>query len=88
MMMANNSVWTQLKQQTPELLKEDKVGAFILANKVPAMLQGGTLVSRSASTKHAAAAQALVEFLGTPDSTCRPPRSAVWCPRSRCDRTR
>ncbi|MFI5690541.1 ABC transporter substrate-binding protein [Kribbella sp. NPDC051586] len=68
MMMANNSLWVQLKQQTPELLAEDKVGAFILANKVPAMLQGGTLVSRSASTKHPAAAEALVEFMGTPDS--------------------
>ena len=68
MMMANNSLWVQLQQQNPELLKEDKVGAFILANKVPAMLQGGTLVARSASTKHAAAAQALVEFMGTPES--------------------
>lgn len=68
MMMANNSLWVQLEQQSPELLKEDKVGAFILANKVPAMLQGGTMVSRSASTKHAAAAQALVEFMGTPES--------------------
>ncbi|TWD79585.1 carbohydrate ABC transporter substrate-binding protein (CUT1 family) [Kribbella amoyensis] len=68
MMMANNSLWVQLKQQNPELLKEDKVGAFVLANKVPAMLQGGTLVARSASSKHASAAQALVEFLGTPES--------------------
>ncbi|GAA1561511.1 ABC transporter substrate-binding protein [Kribbella hippodromi] len=68
MMMANNSLWVQLKKENPELLKEDKVGAFILANKVPAMLQGGTLVARSASTKHAAAAQALVEFMGSPDS--------------------
>ncbi|NIK56387.1 extracellular solute-binding protein [Kribbella shirazensis] len=68
MMMANNSLWVQLKQQNPELLAEDKVGAFILANKVPAMLQGGTMVSRSASSKHAAAAQALVEFMGTPES--------------------
>lgn len=68
MMMANNSLWVQLKKENPELLKEDKVGAFILANKVPAMLQGGTLVARSASTKHAAAAQALVEYMGSPDS--------------------
>jgi multiple sugar transport system substrate-binding protein len=68
MMMANNSLWVQLKQQNPELLAEDKVGAFILANKVPAMLQGGTMVARSASSKHAAAAQALVEFMGTPES--------------------
>lgn len=68
MMMANNSLWVQLQEQTPELLKEDKVGAFMLANRVPAMFQGGTLVSRSATTKHAAAAQALVEFLGTPDT--------------------
>jgi ABC-type glycerol-3-phosphate transport system substrate-binding protein len=68
MMMSNNSLWVQLKKQNPELLKEDKVGAFILANKVPAMLQGGTMVARSASSKHAAAAQALVEFMGTPES--------------------
>jgi ABC-type glycerol-3-phosphate transport system substrate-binding protein len=68
MMMSNNSLWVQLKKENPELLKEDKVGAFILANKVPAMLQGGTMVARSASSKHAAAAQALVEFMGTPES--------------------
>ena len=68
MMMANNSLWVQLQQQSPELLKDDKVGAFILTNRVPAMFQGGTLVARSASSKHAAAAQALVEFLGTPDT--------------------
>lgn len=68
MMMSNNSLWVQLKKQSPELLEEDKVGAFILANKVPAMLQGGTMVARSASSKHAAAAQALVEFMGTPES--------------------
>lgn len=68
MMMANNSLWVQLQQQNPELLKEDKVGAFVLTNRVPAMLQGGTLVAQSASSKHASAAQALVEFLGSPEA--------------------
>lgn len=67
MMMANNSLWIQLKQQNPELLAEDKVGAFILKNRVEAMLQGGTLVAQSSTSKHAAAARALVEFLGTPE---------------------
>lgn len=32
------------------------------------MLQGGTLVTQSARSKHPAAARALVEYLATPDS--------------------
>ncbi|MCX4552648.1 ABC transporter substrate-binding protein [Streptomyces sp. NBC_01387] len=68
MMMTTSGLWHQLEVQNPELIKEDKVGAFILANRRPAMLQGGTLVTQSASSKHPAAARALVEYLATPDS--------------------
>jgi multiple sugar transport system substrate-binding protein len=68
MMMSTSALWNQLKDTHPELIKDDKVGAFILANRKPAMLQGGTLVSQSASSKHPAAARALVEHLATPES--------------------
>lgn len=68
MMMSSSALWNQLKDTNPELIEGDKVGAFILANRKPAMLQGGTLVSQSASSKHPAAARALVEHLATPES--------------------
>ncbi|MFJ6463272.1 ABC transporter substrate-binding protein [Streptomyces sp. NPDC091387] len=68
MMMTSSAMWVQVGQQNPELLKDDKLGAFVLANRRPAMLQGGTLVTQSASSKHPAAARALVEYLATPDS--------------------
>ncbi|MFE7793662.1 ABC transporter substrate-binding protein [Streptomyces sp. NPDC057460] len=68
MMMSTSALWNQLKDTNPELIEGDKVGAFILANRKPAMLQGGTLVSQSASSKHPAAARALVEHLATPES--------------------
>ncbi|WP_326633051.1 MULTISPECIES: ABC transporter substrate-binding protein [unclassified Streptomyces] len=68
MMMSTSALWNQLKDTNPELIEGDKVGAFILANRKPAMLQGGTLVSQSASSRHPAAARALVEHLATPES--------------------
>ncbi|WP_326601704.1 ABC transporter substrate-binding protein [Streptomyces sp. NBC_01800] len=68
MMMSTSALWNQLKDTNPELIEGDKVGAFILANRKPAMLQGGTLVSQAASSKHPAAARALVEHLATPES--------------------
>ena len=68
MMMSTSALWKQVSEQNPELIEGDKLGAFILANRRPAMLQGGTLVSRSASSKHPAAALALVEYLATPES--------------------
>ncbi|MFC9246107.1 ABC transporter substrate-binding protein [Streptomyces sp. NPDC057136] len=68
MMMTSSALWKQVGDQAPDLLKDDKLGAFILANRKPAMLQGGTLVSQSASSKHPAAALALVEYLATPES--------------------
>ncbi|MFF4175677.1 ABC transporter substrate-binding protein [Streptomyces sp. NPDC001750] len=68
MMMTTSALWNQVKEQTPDLIEDDRLGAFVLANRRPAMLQGGTLVTQSASSKHPAAARALVEHLATPDS--------------------
>ncbi|GAA1725398.1 ABC transporter substrate-binding protein [Isoptericola hypogeus] len=65
-MMTNNSLYVQLQQQSPELV--DKIGTFVLGNTTPAMLQGGTMVSQSATSKNPAAARALVEFMGSPDA--------------------
>ncbi|MFC7625007.1 ABC transporter substrate-binding protein [Microlunatus sp. GCM10028923] len=67
MMMVNNSLWINIEDENPELIKDDRIGAFLLADTRPAMLQGGTLVAQSATSKNAAAARALVEFLGSPD---------------------
>ncbi|MFJ7088004.1 ABC transporter substrate-binding protein [Streptomyces griseus] len=68
MMMTTSALWVQVKEQNPELIEEDKLGAFVLANRRPAMLQGGTLVTQSASSRHPAAARALVEYLAKPES--------------------
>ncbi|MFB7555960.1 ABC transporter substrate-binding protein [Streptomyces brevispora] len=68
MMMTTSALWEQVREQNPELLKDDTLGCFILANRRPAMLQGGTLVTQSAKSKHPAAARALVEYLATPES--------------------
>ncbi|EST33903.1 ABC transporter substrate-binding protein [Streptomyces niveus] len=68
MMMSTSALWVQAKEQNPELIEGDKLGAFVLANRRPAMLQGGTLVTQSARSQHPAAARALVEYLATPDS--------------------
>lgn len=68
MMMTDTALWLNMQQQTPELIDEDKVGMFVLRNTDAAMLQGGTLGCVSAHSQHRAAAQALVEFLATPDA--------------------
>lgn len=67
MMMVNNSLWINLEEESPELIKDDRIGSFVLTGTRPALFQGGTLVAQSASSKNAAAARALVEFLGSPD---------------------
>ncbi|MGW4996474.1 extracellular solute-binding protein [Streptomyces hydrogenans] len=68
MMMSTSALWKQLQEQNPELIAEDRVGAFVLRNRKPAMLQGGTLVTQSARTQRPAAARALVEHLAAPDA--------------------
>lgn len=80
MMMTTSALWVQVKEQNPELIEQDKLGAFVLANRKPAMLQGGTLVTQSASSKYPAAARALVEWLATPNRSSARPSSAVRCP--------
>ncbi|MFF5897700.1 ABC transporter substrate-binding protein [Streptomyces argenteolus] len=68
MMMTTSALWNQVQDQNPDLIADDKLGSFVLANRKPAMLQGGTLVTQSARSKHPAAARALVEYLATPES--------------------
>ncbi|WP_326714501.1 ABC transporter substrate-binding protein [Streptomyces sp. NBC_01474] len=68
MMMTGSGLWKQLQDQTPELIEKDLIGAFVLRNRRPAMLTGGTLVTQSARSRHPAAARALVEYLAAPDS--------------------
>lgn len=68
MMMTTSALWVQVKEQNPDLIEDDKLGSFVLANRRPAMLQGGTLVTQAARSRHPAAARALVEYLATPDS--------------------
>ncbi|MEU5716409.1 ABC transporter substrate-binding protein [Streptomyces sp. NPDC020403] len=68
MMMTTSALWKQVTEQNPELIENDRLGSFVLANRRPAMLQGGTLVTRSARSRHPAAALALVEYLASPDS--------------------
>lgn len=65
-MMSSSAQYLQIAQQTPDMV--DKIGAFVMGNTRPALLQGGTMISQSATSKHPAAARALVEFLGSPDA--------------------
>ncbi|MEV1021168.1 extracellular solute-binding protein [Streptomyces sp. NPDC050264] len=66
MMMAGSGLWKQLQEQSPELIEKDLIGAFVLRDRKPAMLTGGTLVCQSARSQHGAAARALVEHLAAP----------------------
>ncbi len=68
MMMTDTTLWMKMQEQTPELIKDDNVGVFVMRNTKPAMFQGGTLACVSAHSKHRAAAQALVEFLAKPSN--------------------
>jgi multiple sugar transport system substrate-binding protein len=67
MMIGHNNVWTELTKSAPDLIKDDKVGTFLIANTRPAMFQGGTLATVSARTQHPAAAKALTRFLASPE---------------------
>jgi multiple sugar transport system substrate-binding protein len=63
MMVGHHNVWTEIEQTAPDLIAQDRVGFFMIANKRPAMFQGGTLATVAAQSRHPAAAKALVEFL-------------------------
>ncbi|MEU6847501.1 extracellular solute-binding protein [Streptomyces sp. NPDC046716] len=68
MMVTGSGLWKQLKEQSPDLIEKDLIGAFVLRGRKPAMLTGGTLVCQSARSQHGAAARALVSHLAAPDN--------------------
>jgi multiple sugar transport system substrate-binding protein len=63
MMIGHHNTWTEMEEVAPELIAQDKVGFFMIANERPAMFQGGTLATVAAQSRHPEAAKALVEFL-------------------------
>lgn len=67
MMVGHNNVWLNIQQNAPELIKDNKLGTFVIRDVRPALFQGGTLAGMSAHSKHPAAAKALVQFLAGPD---------------------
>jgi multiple sugar transport system substrate-binding protein len=69
MMVGHNNVWTQIQESAPDLIKQDKIGFFMINNVRPALFQGGTLATVSAKSAHPAAAKALVEFLAGEDAS-------------------
>ena len=68
MMIGHNNVWTAALEQRPDLIEDDKLGAFMIEETEPAMFYGGTLATMSSRTEHPAAAQALVDFLASEDA--------------------
>ncbi|MGK5741411.1 ABC transporter substrate-binding protein [Micromonospora sp. URMC 103] len=69
MMVGHNNVWQSIQETAPDLIKEDKIGFFMIANARPAMFQGGTLATVSAKSQHPATAKALVSFLTDQDAS-------------------
>jgi ABC-type glycerol-3-phosphate transport system substrate-binding protein len=67
MALVNNAHFMTIQQQTPELIKEGKIGTFLLKNTTEAMFQGGTLASVSARSKNPDAAQTFVRYLASPE---------------------
>ncbi len=63
MMIGHNNTWQEFEENAPELIKNDKIGFFTIADERPALFQGGTLGTVSAKSQHQAAAKALVKFL-------------------------
>ncbi|GHJ52842.1 ABC transporter substrate-binding protein [Nonomuraea sp. TT08I-71] len=63
MMIGHNNVWQAIQETAPDLIKQDKIGFFMIANERPALFQGGTIGTVSAKSAHPAAAKALVTFL-------------------------
>src|SRR5690606_2256648 len=65
MAVGHHHFWTQIQEEAPELIAEDKLGFFVITDERPAMFQGGTLATVSAQSKHPEAARALAEFLAS-----------------------
>ncbi|WP_418275370.1 ABC transporter substrate-binding protein [Isoptericola jiangsuensis] len=64
--IAHNNLWTQGLEADPEML--DNLEPFVIQGAAPGMFFGGTLATRSATSDHPEAAQALLEFLASPDA--------------------
>ncbi|BDZ41971.1 ABC transporter substrate-binding protein [Paraoerskovia sediminicola] len=62
--IAHNNLWTQGLEAAPEML--EKLEPFVIQGEAPGMFFGGTLATRSATSKSPEAAQALLEFLASP----------------------
>ncbi|WP_410813902.1 ABC transporter substrate-binding protein [Micromonospora sp. 067-2] len=69
MMVGHNNVWQAIQETAPDLIKDDKIGFFLIANERPALFQGGTLAAVSAKSPHRGAAKALVSFLAGKDAS-------------------
>ncbi len=69
MMIGHNNVWQAIQQTAPDLIKDDKIGFFVINNERPAIFQGGTLGTVSAKSAHPTAAKALVDFLASADTS-------------------
>lgn len=63
--IAHNNLWTQGLEADPEML--DNLEPFVIQGESSGMFFGGTLATRSESSQHPEAAQALLEFLASPD---------------------
>ncbi|WFF09854.1 ABC transporter substrate-binding protein [Micromonospora sp. WMMD1076] len=66
MMIGHNNVWQSIQESAPDLIKQDKIGFFMINNERPAIFQGGTLATVSAKSSHPGTAKALVDFLAGP----------------------
>jgi multiple sugar transport system substrate-binding protein len=65
MMVGHHHFWTQIQEEAPDLIAQDKLGFFVIQEERPAMFQGGTLATVAAQSRHPAAAKALAEFLAS-----------------------
>lgn len=63
--IAHNNLWTQAEDAAPEVL--DQLEPFMITGAAPGMYFGGTLATVSATSKNPQAAQALLEFLTSPE---------------------
>ncbi len=65
MMVGHHHFWTEIERTAPDLIAQDKLGFFVIADERPAMFQGGTLATVAAQSRNPAAAKAFAEFLAS-----------------------
>lgn len=71
MELLNNSVWPTISEQSPDLVREENTGMFLLpgdGDLDPVMFQGGTLISMSGTTDRPGIAQAFLQHALEPES--------------------